>query len=66
VRGYSGCLYHHGFGGSFSVSVSPGTYNVDVSFSGDAADPEFVLCTVNVDLTASADDTLTCRSLTSR
>jgi hypothetical protein len=48
-----------GSGGSFSVSVSPGTYNVDVSFSGDAADPEFVLCTVNVDLTASADDTLT-------
>jgi len=48
-----------GADGSFSLSVSPGTYNVVVDFPGDATDPEFALCTVNVDLTASVNDTLT-------
>jgi hypothetical protein len=48
-----------GAGGSFSVSVSPGTYNVLVSFYANATDPQFALCTANVDLTASVNGTLT-------
>jgi beta-glucosidase len=45
--------------GSFSVSVSPGTYDVWVTYQGDSTDPAFDLCTENVDLTKSVDDTLT-------
>ena len=45
--------------GSFSVSVSPGTYNVAVDYPGDSTDPGFTICTDNVDLTMSVDDTLT-------
>ena len=45
--------------GSFSVSVSPGSYDVDVGYQGDTTDPGFSICTENVDLTSSADDTLT-------
>ena len=46
-------------GGSFSVSVSPGTYDVSVYHDGDSADPTFGICTEKVDLTTSVDDTLT-------
>ena len=45
--------------GSFSVSVSPGTYDVSVDYNGDSTDPCFGICTENVDLTTSVDDTLT-------
>ncbi len=44
--------------GSFSVSVSPGTYDVSVDYPGDSTDPAFGICTDNVDLTKSVDDTL--------
>ena len=48
-----------GADGSFSLSVSPGTYNILISFYADATDPQFALCTANVDLAASVNDTLT-------
>ena len=48
-----------GADGSFSLSVSPGTYNILISFNASGTDPQFALCTGNVDLTASVNDTLT-------
>ena len=46
-------------GGSFSVPVSPGSYDVWVSYQGGSTDPAFGICTENVDLTSSVNDTLT-------
>lgn len=48
-----------GSGGSFSVSVSPGSYDVGVSYGGGSADPDLSVCTDNVDLSTSVNDTLT-------
>jgi hypothetical protein len=45
--------------GSFSLAVTPGTYDVAVEYRGGANDPFFRICTQNVDLSASIDDTLT-------
>ena len=45
--------------GSFSVSVSPGSYDVGVSYGGSSADPNLDVCTDNVDLSTSVNDTLT-------
>jgi hypothetical protein len=45
--------------GSFNLVVSPGTYDVQVEYGGGANDPSFRICTQNVDLSASIDDTLT-------
>jgi Carboxypeptidase regulatory-like domain len=48
-----------GSDGSFSVSVSPGSYNVEVSYGGSSAVPDLDICTGNVDLSTSVNDTLT-------
>ena len=48
-----------GSGGSFSVSVSPATYDVWVNYPGDSTDPAFAVCTDSVDLSASVTDALT-------
>jgi hypothetical protein len=48
-----------GPGGSFSVPVSPGSYDVRVSYPGDSTDPDFLVCTAGVDLSASVADALT-------
>ena len=45
--------------GSFSLVVSPGTYDVQVEYGGGANDPVFRICTQDVDLSTSIDDTLT-------
>jgi hypothetical protein len=38
---------------------SAGTYDVYVSFNGDSSDPDMAICTEDVDLTSSVDDTFT-------
>jgi hypothetical protein len=48
-----------GPGGSFSVLVSPATYDVWVNYPGDSTDPAFAVCTDSVDLSASVTDALT-------
>jgi len=48
-----------GSGGSFSVSVSPASYDVWVNYPGDSTDPAFAVCTDDVDLSASVADALT-------
>jgi hypothetical protein len=45
--------------GSFSLTVSPGSYDISTLYSGSATDPAFRVCTQDVDLSSSADETLT-------
>jgi hypothetical protein len=45
--------------GSFSVAVSPGSYDIFTSYGGSTTDPAFGVCTQDVDLSSSVDATLT-------